>query len=419
MTSRAALLFSGGPAPAANAVINAAVMAFRRQGVEVIGLRDGYAGLLANAPMQQGRDWFLFDDAMLQGLRNERGVMLGTSRAHPGKGIDTAADLADPNKTAGLARVVARLEELGVDQLVSIGGDGTLRTANLLALFQADVPRVRVLHVPKTIDNDYRGIDFTFGYFTAVDTMAKELLNLRADARATSSWFVVEAMGRRAGWLAYAAAIAGEAHLVLGVEDVEGALASREVAPDPVTGVVGERVVLDVDALVERVVDLIEARDLKGKRYGVVVLAEGLVERLPAAFVATLPHDSSGVWGFGSIQIGRLIASRVSARAAERLGRARKVTGVQCGYETRCAAPHAFDVLLGAQLGVGAARGLMSGRHAEMVSCSGQLEVRYVPFTELMDAETLSTDVRYVRPGSDFHQLAHLLGTRVPSSHRR
>jgi 6-phosphofructokinase 1 len=418
MTSRAALLFSGGPAPAANAVINAAVMAFRRQGVEVVGLRDGYAGLLADAPMLPGRDWFVFDDAMLQGLRNERGVMLGTSRAHPGKGIDHADHLADPERTGGLRRVLERLHGLGVDMLVSIGGDGTLRTANLLARFQGDAPQLRVVHVPKTIDNDYRGIDFTFGYFTAVDTMAKELLNLRADAKATSSWFVVEAMGRRAGWLAYAAAIAGEAHLVLGVEDVEGALASRETAAHPVTGEVGERRVLDVDALVDRVVDLIEARDAKGKRYGVVVLAEGLVELLPASFVSTLPHDSSGVWGFGNLQIGRMVAARVSERARERLGRARKVTGVQCGYETRCAAPHAFDVLLGAQLGVGAARGLLAGRNAEMVSCSGQLEVRYVPFAELMDPHTLTTDVRYVRPGSDFHQLAHLLGTRVPTGER-
>ena len=83
---------------------------------------------------------------------------------------------------------------------------------------------MRVVHLPKTIDNDYRGIDFTFGFFTAVDVMAKELQNLRADAIATQSYFIVETMGRRAGWLAYGVAIAGEAHLVLGVEDVRGAL---------------------------------------------------------------------------------------------------------------------------------------------------------------------------------------------------
>ncbi len=79
-----------------------------------------------------------------------------------------------------------------------------------------------VVHLPKTIDNDYRGIDFTFGFFTAVDVMAKEMQNLRADAIATSSYFIVETMGRKAGWLAYGVAIAGEANLVVGVEDIDG-----------------------------------------------------------------------------------------------------------------------------------------------------------------------------------------------------
>src|SRR5687768_18489066 len=92
----------------------------------------------------------------------------------------------------------------------------------------ADARRVSVVHLPKTIDNDYRGIDFTFGFFTAVDVMAKELLNLRADAKATRSYFIVETMGRKAGWLSYGVAIAGEAHMVVGVEDVVGPLARQE-----------------------------------------------------------------------------------------------------------------------------------------------------------------------------------------------
>ena len=116
------------------------------------------------------------------------------------------------------------LVDLGVEALISIGGDGTLMTANSLHLFQqtlpSDTPRVRIVHVPKTIDNDYAGIDFTFGFFTAVDVMSKSLLNLRADAIATRSTFVVEVMGRMAGWLGYGVAIAGEAHLVIGIEDV-------------------------------------------------------------------------------------------------------------------------------------------------------------------------------------------------------
>src|SRR5204862_5848379 len=97
-------------------------------------------------------------------------------------------------------------------------------TANCLYEYQRRLrpgsKRIRIVHVPKTIDNDYRGIDFTFGFFTAVDVIAEELRSLRADAKATRSYYIAETMGRRAGWLAYGAAIAGEAHMVISVEDV-------------------------------------------------------------------------------------------------------------------------------------------------------------------------------------------------------
>src|SRR5690349_25027705 len=126
--------------------------------------------------------------------------------------------------------------DLEVDALISIGGDDTLKTANFLYEYQKTLPqdarRVHVVHLPKTIDNDYRGIDFTFGFFTAVDVMAKELMNLRADALATGSYFIVETMGRKAGWLSYGVAIAGEANLVLAGEDIEGALTTTETVTE-------------------------------------------------------------------------------------------------------------------------------------------------------------------------------------------
>ncbi len=84
------------------------------------------------------------------------------------------------------------------------------------------MPRIPVVHLPKTIDNDYMGIDFTFGYFTAVDTLASEIRNLLADAEAGRSYYLAETMGRSAGWLAYGAAMAGEASLVISVEDITG-----------------------------------------------------------------------------------------------------------------------------------------------------------------------------------------------------
>ncbi|MEZ4336601.1 MAG: 6-phosphofructokinase [Sandaracinaceae bacterium] len=408
---RVGILFSGGPAPAANAVVSAAASSFRREGWEMVAFRHGYSGLIAydaaTRPLVEGEDYRVFQDQDLRGLRNSRGVFIGTARSNPGKGIRGAEDLADPERSAGLRRVYDGLVSLGIEALISIGGDDTLKTANFLYEYQRRLPegapRVRVIHVPKTIDNDYRGIDFTFGFFTAVDVMAKELLNLRADAIATERYYVVETMGRKAGWLAYGVAIAGEAHLVIGVEDVEGELA--------IDGA------LNLEALADRIVDLILTREKSGRRYGTIVLAEGLSELLPPTQLEGLARDEHGHISLSGVDIGKLVAARAAARFRERTGREQKLTGLQLGYESRCSAPHAFDVMLGSQLGVGAYRGLVEeGLDGHMVSVRGQLELRYVPFRELVDPDTLVTDVRFIERGSDFHQLATRLETRVRRS---
>ena len=190
---RVGVVFSGGPAPAANAVISAAASCFRRDGYEFVGFLHGYSGLAEydreKRPLVEGTDYRIFRDEDLRGLRNSRGIFIGTARTNPGKGIQKAEDLKDAKKTDKLSRVYRGLVDLGLEALISIGGDDTLKTANFLYEYQKGLPsdqkRVRVVHLPKTIDNDYRGIDFTFGFFTAVDVMAQELQNLRADALAT------------------------------------------------------------------------------------------------------------------------------------------------------------------------------------------------------------------------------------------
>jgi len=404
---RVGIVFAGGPAPAANAVIAAAASASQRGGYEVIGLLQGYSRIVDYTPdtdLLAGIHYRVIEDRDLRGLRNARGILIGTARSNPGSEIRVAADLDDPAKCVGLRRVYDALCALGLEALISIGGDGTLRTANLLYEYQERLPpgsqRVRIVHIPKTIDNDYGGIDFTFGFFTAVDVMAKELLNLRADAIATQSYYLVATMGRRAGWLAYGVAIAGEAHLVLGVEDVAGKLLS----PD------GK---LDLGALTDHIVDLFVTREKRGKRYGVVVLAEGLAELLPDSVLADAPRDPYGNISFSNVDLGRMLAAQTSARYKQRAGKSLKVTGLQLGYESRCAAPHGFDVLLGSQLGLGAYRALFDeGLDGHMISVSGQLSLRYVPFDNLINAD-LATTVRFITPGSDFHQLAQQLGTRV------
>ena len=409
---RVAIVFSGGPAPAANAVISAAAISFMEDGREVIGFFHGYSNLQDYHPVTHrllpDEHYRIFQERDVNGLRNSRGIVIGTARANPGKGIERPEHLTDPERTQRLRNVYNALVDLEIDALISIGGDDTLKTANFLHEYQRRLPeqarRVQVVHLPKTIDNDYRGIDFTFGFFTAVDVMAKELQNLRADAIATSSYFVVETMGRKAGWLSYGVAIAGEANLVLAVEDITGPLAITEDGENR----------LSLDALVERIVDLIVTRERRGKHYGTVVLAEGLAEMLPVSQTKDLPRDEHGHISLGRIDLGKLVATKVTKRYEQKTGRKKKATGLQLGYESRCSPPHAFDVMLGSQLGIGAYRALVEENlDGHMVSIEGQLDLRYVPFRELINAQSLKTEVRLIPQGSDYHRLARFLETRT------
>ncbi|MCG8416939.1 MAG: 6-phosphofructokinase [Proteobacteria bacterium] len=414
---RVGIVFSGGPAPAANAVISAATTSFLEDNRQVVGFFHGYSNLQSYHPVSRrllpDEHYRVFEERDVRGLRNSRGINIGTARSNPGKDIHTPDDLTDPKKTELLRNVWSALVDLEIDALISIGGDDTLKTANFLYEYQkllpADARHVQIVHLPKTIDNDYRGIDFTFGFFTAVDVMAKELQNLRADAMATSAYFIVETMGRKAGWLSYGVAIAGEANLVIATEDVEGDLRVEE----PNQKGKSERH-LSLEALADRIVDLIQTRERRGKHYGTVVLAEGLSELLPQEQLKGMPRDEHGHISLGRLDLGKLMAKMVSDRYCARTGVAKKVSSVQLGYESRCSPPHAFDVMLGSQLGIGAYRALIEENlDGHMVSVSGQLDLQYVPFKELIDQRTLKTEVRYIEPGSDFHRLARFLETRV------
>jgi len=418
---RVAIIFSGGPAPAANAVISSAATSFLQDGREVVGFFHGYSHLQEYHPVSRrllpDEHYRVFTEKDLSGLRNSRGIIIGTARANPGKGIEGPDDLLDETKTKRLQNVYNALVDLEIDALISIGGDDTLKTANLLVRYQQNLPeggkRVRIVHLPKTIDNDYRGIDFTFGFFTAVDVMAKEIMNLRADAQATSSYFIVETMGRKAGWLSYGVAIAGEANLVIAIEDVDERLTKDEAVTDQESGETRTETRLDLDKLADRIVDVILARERRGKFYGTVVLAEGLSELLPEDYLSTLPRDPHGHISLGRIDLGKLMADRVGKRYQERTARKKKLTGVQFGYESRCSPPHAFDVMLGSQLGIGAYRALVEeGLDAHMASVSGQLDLQYVPFDQLVNPDNLKTEVRFIERGSDYHRLARFLELR-------
>jgi 6-phosphofructokinase len=168
---RVAILFAGGPAPSANAVISSAAVSFLRAGVEVIGIKHGYSSLAdfdPAQPLEEGKDYIKLTHQVLGRTRNAQGIIIGTARTNPGKHIKSPGDINDPEKSAPMARVNQALRSLNVDALISIGGDDTLKTANKFKLFQqrtgSSEKPIPIVHLPKTIDNDYHGIDFTFGF---------------------------------------------------------------------------------------------------------------------------------------------------------------------------------------------------------------------------------------------------------------
>jgi 6-phosphofructokinase 1 len=415
------MLFAGGPAPAANAVISTAAFSFLNAGIEVVGIKHGYSKLIDYTPAKplvEGEDYFKFQHSMLHHSRTSQGIVIGTARTNPGKSVSAPEHLTDPEKSAPIRRVYEGLCSIGADALISIGGDDTLKTANKIKMFQDLLPagskKLPVVHLPKTIDNDYMGIDFTFGYFTAAETLASEIRNLNYDAEAGRAYYIAETMGRSAGWLSYGAAIAGEACMVLSVEDINGSLRGEEVVTDPATGKTVTRPIMNLEKVLERIVKVMQKRDAEGRHYGVIVLAEGLAEYLPVKYLHDVTRDDHGHISIANVNLGRMVSKLLAEAYKAKTGNTRKVTGLQLGYESRCAKPQAFDVMLGSQIGVGAYLALVEKKlNGVMVSVGGQLNLHYVPFETLVDPKTLVTKVRYIETDSDFYRLARFLETYV------
>ncbi len=316
----------------------------------------------------------------------------------PEKEFHSIHDLTNPEKNRRLLNVYKWMDHFEIDGLITIGGDDTLKTANYLYLMQYHVPDIRpmhIVHIPKTIDNDYLGIDWTFGYTSAANFAATEIRNLGADAASTNSWFILEIMGRKTGWLTYAAGIAGEAVRMISVENIKGEF--------------------NLDKLINDLLALMEARAREGKKYGVVCVSEGLAELLPENLKPTRV-DRHGNVVLGDAEVGKFIANELEARYKELHPKeSLKVRAKQIGYETRCAEPAAFDVMLGSQLGVGAFRAIcQKGLSGVMVSVEDQMQIKYVPFHELIDPKTLLAKIRYIHKNSDFYQLARSLEYQLP-----
>jgi len=385
--NKVGILFSGGPAPSANAVISSTAVNFLDNNVPVIGIMRGYEFLQdfnKNYPKLRKDLHYGTITHEITKARNRSGIFLRTSRANPGKDIRTMEDLNNPEKNHRLKNILDAFEYLEIGALVSIGGDDTLKTANYLWLMGFPV-----IHIPKTIDNDYYGIPWTFGYWTAVDTAQKIMLNLKADAQATDSFFIVELMGRKAGWITYAAGIAAEAILMISAEDIEGD-------------------VVNLEHLVERITDVIITRENDHKPYGVIAISEGIVDKMPED-LKPKATDRHGNMRMGEAKISTILSEHVKERYKDKTGLEIKVTPKQVGYEIRSAYPTAFDVVMGSMLGYGAAKYYLEGNFGIMVSVTDNFDLKAVSFSDLIDKDTLLTRLRDVPRGSDFFNLKNKL----------
>ena len=357
-----AILVGGGPAPGINSVIAAATIRAELEAVEVVGIRDGFEWI-----MQGDIDHVVpLTIEQVSRIHFRGGSHIGISRANP---------TLDP---AHLENTVISLLRLNVSQLVTIGGDDTAYSA-MKVTERAD-GRIRVVHVPKTIDNDLDlppHVD-TFGFQTARHYGVEIVKNLMVDAKTTSRWYFVIAMGRKAG------------HLALGIGKAAGA--TLTLIPEEFAG---RRVRLKT--LVDTLVGAIIKRYSSGRRDGVAVLAEGLVLDIDPADLAVLEdveRDAHGNVRIAEVNIGEIVKAQVTRRLSD-FGLKMTIVAKAIGYELRCADPIPYDMEYTRDLGYCAAKYLLAGGNAAMISMQAGHFIG-IPFTRLIDPLTGRTKIRHV-----------------------
>jgi 6-phosphofructokinase 1 len=356
-----AILVSGGPAPGINSVIGAATIRGVLEGVDVVGIQDGFEWVM------QGN----VEHVVTLGIEDvsrihfRGGSIIGISRANP---------TTDPQL---LENTVTSLLRMNVSQLITIGGDDTAFSAMRLEAKAAG--RIQVVHVPKTIDNDLdlpADID-TFGFPTARHHGAEIVKNLMVDAHATSRWYFIVAMGRKAG------------HLALGIGKPAGATLTLIPEEFPQGTHFG--------AIVDTLVAAIIKRLAQGQRHGVAVVAEGIVERIDPADLAQIEQverDTHGNLRIAEVEIGDILKKAVQQRLHE-FGIRMTVVAKNVGYELRCADPIPYDMEYTRDLGYCAAKYLLAGGSGVMISMQGGQFVP-IPFAQMVDPATGRTRVRMV-----------------------
>jgi 6-phosphofructokinase len=373
------ILVGGGPAPGINTVISAATIEALNEGFDVIGIRDGFKHLVRRD--LSGLRPLAIDDVSRVHLLG--GSILGTSRENPTK---------SPEATRTVVEV---LRQAGVTHLVTIGGDDTALSTRYLSEHSGGA--IRTVHIPKTIDNDLPLPPHvpTFGFQTARHVGVELVRNLMEDARSTRRWYVVVAMGRKAG------------HLALGIGKAAGATLTvvAEECPSPY---------VPFATICDIVEGAIIKRRATGRHFGVAVLAEGLIDKLDPAELAELEdieRDEHGHVRFAEVDLARKVKAEVQGRLSER-GLRVTITDKNVGYELRCADPISFDAEYCRDLGYSAVRFLLHGGCGAMVTIQGGRFVP-IPFDDLVEPESGKTKVRLVDVASEGFRVARAYMIRL------
>lgn len=337
---RVAISTGGGDAPGLNAVIRAAVLSSLRRGWEVLGIRRGFGGFLEDDQLVDlGRE-------SVSGITHVGGTILGTTN----RGNPLAWPVTRPDGSMGEVdrsdEVLRAFERLGLQALIVVGGDGTLRIAN--ALSQKGLP---IVAVPKTIDNDVRGTVVTFGFDTAVTTATDAIDKVHSTAASHDRVLVVEVMGRHAGWIALKSGLAGTAHVIL----------MPEIPYD-----------------ISKICAKIREREAEGRRFAVVVVAEGA---RPKDGAAVLKEEAvpGGIARLGGI--GERVAAEIESCSGK------ETRTVTLGHLQRGGTPTAFDRVLALRFGAAAVRAVADGKFGHMVALDPPL-IKLVPLGDAVTGWT-------------------------------
>ncbi|SDL67482.1 6-phosphofructokinase 1 [Corynebacterium mycetoides] len=312
---RLATLTCGGDCPGLNAVIRGIVRtASSEYGSTVVGYLDGWSGLLKDRRID------LYDDAFIDSILLRGGTILGTGRLHPDK------------FKAGLDTIKRNLDDAGIDALIAIGGEGTLKGAKWLS-----DNGVHVVGVPKTIDNDVAATDYTFGFDTAVSVATDAIDRLHTTAESHNRILIVEVMGRHVGWIALHAGMAGGAHYTV-------------IPEEPFD--------------IAEICKAMERRFQMGEKYGIIVVAEGAVPKEGTMDAGLGEEDEFGHVTFNGM--GQIIADEIK----NRLGYDVRTTVL--GHIQRGGTPTAYDRVLATRYGINAARAAHEGKFDTCVALHGE-----------------------------------------------